>query len=57
MNINQIVKGHKAGTFIILGFRTIGGEHYAQLKSVNPANHNQVSKGELAMPISSLIEL
>jgi len=57
MNINQIVKGHKAGTFIILGFRTIGGENYAQLKSVNPANHNQVSKGELSLPLTAIMPL
>jgi hypothetical protein len=51
---NQIVKGHKAGTFVILGFRAIGGEQGAQLKSVNPANHAQTARGELWLPLDAL---
>ena len=35
-NVNQIVKGIKAGTFVILALRTIGGEAGAQVKPVNP---------------------
>lgn len=53
-SVNQIVKGHKAGTFVILGFREIGGEKWAQLKAVNPENHAQVSRGELALPLDCL---
>ena len=56
MQINQIVKGHKAGTFVILGFRIIGGESYAQLKAVNPSNHTQTARGELALPLTALVE-
>ncbi|MDX1784138.1 MAG: hypothetical protein R3361_08270 [Aequorivita vladivostokensis] len=54
-NINQIVNGKAAGTFIILGFRNIGGEIYAQLKEVNPNNHSQTAPGEIALPISAIV--
>lgn len=54
MQINQIVKGKRAGTFVIIGFRTIAGEQYAQLKPVNPADHSQVGAGEMALPLDSL---
>lgn len=51
----QIVKGTVCGTFVILGFRTIGGEAYAQLKEVNPKNHSQTNPGELALPLTKLV--
>lgn len=57
MNINQIVKGKVAGTFIILGFRKIGGEDYAQLKEVNPNDYTQTMRGEIALPITALDEI
>lgn len=53
-SINQIVKGKKAGTFVVLGFRTIGGVEYAQLKEVNPANHAQHGRGEIALPLDAI---
>lgn len=53
-SINQIVKGVNAGTFVILGFRIIGGERFAQLKTVNPDNYAQVGRGELALPLTAL---
>ena len=53
-SINQIVKGKRAGTFVILGFRDIGGERYAQVKPVNPANHAEHGKGEMALPSDAL---
>ncbi len=52
--INQIVKGIKAGTFVILGWRLIGSETYAQLKEVNPNDHSQVLRGELALPVEKI---
>tara|TARA_R110000822_G_scaffold302013_1_gene426115 strand:- start:406 stop:582 length:177 start_codon:yes stop_codon:yes gene_type:complete len=52
--INQIVKGIKAGTFVVIGFRSINGEDYAQVKSVNPANFLQTSGGEFALPITAI---
>ena len=55
--INQIVKGKRAGTFVIIGFRDIGGEQYAQVKEVNPANHAETAPGEMALPITSLVPL
>lgn len=52
--LNQIVKGKNAGTFVIVGFRTIGGEDYAQLKEVNPANHAETAPGEIALPLDAI---
>lgn len=53
-NVNQIVKGKRAGTFVILGFRTIGGEDYAQLKEVNPNNYAETAPGEMALPLDAI---
>lgn len=55
--INQIVKGKRAGTFVILGFRTVGGEAGAQVKGVNPADHTQTARGELFLPLDCLLPL
>lgn len=52
-NVNQIVKGQNAGTFVILGFRAIGGEEYAQVKPFNPAT-GATGRGEMALPLSAL---
>lgn len=52
--INQIVKGQNAGTFVVLGFREIGGEQYAQLKEVNPNDYTKVAKGEIALPLTAI---
>lgn len=52
--INQIVKGKRAGTFVILGFRTLGGEQCAQVKPVNPNDHSEVGHGEMALPLAAL---
>ena len=52
--INQIVKGVNAGTFVILGFRMIQGERWAQLKTVNPDNYAQVGRGEMALPLTAI---
>lgn len=54
INLNEIVKGKKAGIFVVVGFRTIDGEPYAQVKSVNPSDYSQVAIGEMALPIASI---
>lgn len=54
MQVNQIVKGVKAGTFVILALRTIGGEKGAQVKEVNPNDHSQTAPGEMWLPLSAL---
>ncbi len=54
LSLFQIVRGTRAGTFVILGFREIDGESYAQLKSVNPTDHTDVATGEFALPVSAL---
>ena len=51
---NQIVKGIKAGTFVIVAFRTIGGEEYAQVKPYN-ALTQKAGRGEFALPLSALV--
>ena len=51
--INQIVKGHKAGTFVIVGFRTIGGEQYAQVKEYDAVT-GKARRGEMALPVTAL---
>ena len=52
--VKQIVKGKVAGHFVVLGFRKIGGEDYAQLKCVDPSDYTKTSLGELALPIRAL---
>lgn len=52
--LNQIVKGVKAGTFVIVGFRTVGFDDGVQVKSVNPDNHAEVAPGEMFLPIDSI---
>ena len=52
-NVNQIVKGAVTGCFVILGFRVIGGEDSAQLKSYNPAT-GATSRGEIALPLTAI---
>ena len=51
--VNQIVKGQVAGQFVILAFRNIGGEQYAQVKPYNPAT-GKTGRGEMALPVSTL---
>ena len=51
--VNQIVKGQKAGTFIILALRTIGGEQYAQVKEYDTVT-GKARRGEMALPASAL---
>ena len=53
-SLNQIVRGAKVGTFVIVGLRVIDGADYAQVKAVNPANHAQVARGEFALPLTAL---
>ena len=57
MQVNQIVKGVRAGTFVILGFRQVGGEDGAQVKEVNPNDHTQTAPGEIWLPLSALKEI
>ena len=52
--LNQIVKGKKAGTFVIVGFRTVGFDDGVQVKSVNPSNHTQVAPGEMFLPMDAI---
>ena len=50
---NQIVRGARAGTFVILGFRLIDGEDHAQVKPVHPTTHAP-GRGEFSLPVSAL---
>ena len=51
--VNQIVNGAKAGQFVILGFRAISGEAYAQVKEYD-AITGKARRGEFALPLSAL---
>lgn len=51
--VNQIVKGQNAGTFVIVGFRAIGGEQYAQVKEYDTVS-GKARRGEMALPVSAL---
>ena len=50
--VNQIVSG-KFGKFVILAFRTIGGEQYAQVKEYDEVT-GKTRRGEMALPLTSL---
>lgn len=51
--VNQIVTGAKAGTFVIVGLRTIGGEQYAQVKEYDTVT-GKARRGEFSLPVSAL---
>lgn len=51
--VNQIVKGQTAGTFIILALRTIGGEQYVQVKEYDTVT-GKARRGEMALPVTAL---
>ena len=50
--VNQIVAG-KFGKFVILAFRIIGGEQYAQVKEYDAVT-GKPRRGEMALPLTSL---
>lgn len=52
-NVNQIVKGHVAGTFIVLGYRNVGGECFVQVKPYDLSS-GKAGKGEFCLPESAL---
>lgn len=52
-NVNQIVKGHVAGTFIVLGYRKVAGESFVQVKPYD-LNSGKAGKGEFCLPESAL---
>jgi len=53
-----IVKARRTKThLVVLGVRVIDGTQYAQVKEVNPDNHDQMMPGEFALPLKSLTEV
>ena len=52
--VNQIVKGINAGTFVILAFRTVGFDDGVQVKAVNPKDHTQTAGGEFFLPLDAI---
>ena len=50
--VNQVVQA-TYGTFIILGFITIGDEPHAKVKAYDPTTGRK-GKGQLALPVSIL---
>ena len=55
-SINQIVKGKVAGVFVIVGFRSIDGVEYAQVKRYNQET-GEAARGEFALPLDSITTL
>ena len=53
--VNQIVQGHKAGVFIVLALRTVGGEQGAQVKTYDPIS-GKAGRGEMFLPLDALEE-
>lgn len=49
-----IVTGIVCGTFVVLGSRTVNGVEGVQVKEVNPNNHNEMSPGELWLPLEAV---
>ena len=49
----QLVRGVNAGTFLVLGLRTVGGEQYAQLKECCPITF-RTRAGEICLPVTAL---
>jgi hypothetical protein len=54
---NQIVRGIKAGHFVVLGYQSVGGEQMVRIKEVNPKNFAQVARGELCLPEDRLLPI
>lgn len=54
LNINEIVKGIRCGTFVVLAHRNIGGEQGVQVKEVHPITH-EPAKGEIWLPLTSIV--
>lgn len=52
IKIGHIYNGIRAGRFVVLAMREIGGEQYAQVKEVGP--NNELGRGEMALPITAL---
>ncbi len=52
-NINQIVKGKRAGHFIVLGYRTIAGEQLVQVKPYDVIS-GKAGRGEMAFSENAL---
>jgi hypothetical protein len=50
--INDVVYGIRCGKFVILGFRTIGGERVADCKEIGP--NGELGCGEIAMTLDTI---
>jgi len=53
IKVGHIYNGIRAGRFVVLALREIGGEQFAQVKEVGPAD--QLGRGEMALPVNALI--
>lgn len=53
IKVGHIYNGIRAGRFVVIALREIGGEQYAQVKEVGPAG--QLGRGEIALPINALV--
>lgn len=52
--VNQIVRGKVCGYFVVLGFKTVGGEPVVVLKGYNPETGAK-ARGQLCLPEDCLV--
>ena len=55
--VNQIVKGKAAGTFVILSFEVMDNVKGAYLKGVDPNDYTNVARGQLWLPLDCLVPI
>ena len=55
--IGYIVKGRVCGVFVVVGFKTIGGQPMIVCKEVNPNNHSEMRHSKLYFGPSDIIPL
>ena len=54
INVGDIVRGKRCGMFVVLAFRSVGGEAHVQVKEVNPKTM-ALGRGEFALPVSAVV--
>jgi hypothetical protein len=55
--VGEIVRGWKAGTFVVLALTTEDGAPAARVQAVNPDDHSQRARGSLVLPFTALVKL
>jgi hypothetical protein len=56
-SLNQIVRGIRAGTFVVIGRKLEGGEWHCFLKEVHPVTFDRPQRGGICLPESAIREV